>query len=30
MSHPLDGCRAKLDRAEQHLDALNAEIKPFM
>ena len=30
MPHALDGCRAKLDRAEQHLDALSAEIKKFV
>jgi hypothetical protein len=28
--HQLDGCRAKLDWAERHLDALSAEIKSFM
>lgn len=27
MSHALDGCRAKLARAEEHLDALSADIK---
>ena len=29
MAHPLDGCRAKLDWAEQHLDALSEEMKTF-
>src|SRR5438128_1457871 len=30
MEHPLDGCRAKLDRAEHHLDTLNAEMREFI
>ena len=28
--HPLDGCRARLDRAEKHLDTLHDEMKIFL
>jgi hypothetical protein len=30
VAHPLDGCRAKLDWAEKHLDALSEEMRTFM
>lgn len=30
MAHPLDGIRAKLDRADEHLEVLNAEIAAFL
>lgn len=30
MSHPLDGCRAKLDRAENQLDALGDEMREIV
>jgi hypothetical protein len=26
----LDGCRAKLDRAQEHLDSLDREVRPFL
>jgi len=30
MAEPLDGCRAKLDRADAHLDLFEREIDAFL
>jgi hypothetical protein len=30
MSHPLDGCRAKIERADQHITNLKSEVQAFV